>query len=175
MTHHSASWVCEEMSSVSDIWALFMCLRGEVGRRERGGHGARRRGEEKWGWRRMISAQYKRERIMGGGQGGDRWCIAGILAKPICIVSRSVGDNVSFPLCQIFTAHLSVSLSSVTKPWMENKRWEETRGKEEDGSDPPSSDSSGKITANNRKKEGGGGEMLYWVLRKKKKQCAKNK
>lgn len=56
--------------------------------------------------------------------GGERekgkrgsWYIAGILAKPICLVSRSVGDNVSsFPFCQIFTVNHTVSIPPQQSP-----------------------------------------------------------
>lgn len=52
-----------------------------------------------------------------GGRERERWYIAGSLAKPICIVSRSVGDNASsFPYCQIFTVHLNVSLPILQSP-----------------------------------------------------------
>lgn len=63
--------------------------------------------------------------VGGGGQKRDRGCVAGILAKPICIVSRSVGDKVcSFPFCQIFTAHLSVSFPLLQSPeWRTKDEW----------------------------------------------------
>lgn len=74
---------------------------------------------------------------MGGVRGKgrrDRWYIAGFLAKPICIVSGSVGDNVSsFPFCQIFTVHLTVSLPPLQSPeWRtkdERREERQTRGR----------------------------------------------
>lgn len=109
MTHHSASWVCEEMSSVSDIWALFMCLRGEVRRRESGGHGTRRRGEEKWGWRGMISAQYKRERIMGGGGRGETGGVLQVSSQNQFVLYQDQSVITShFPSAR-FLLHTSVS------------------------------------------------------------------
>lgn len=57
-----------------------------------------------------------------GKQPRKRWYITGIFANPICIVSRSVVDNVSsFPLCQIFTVHLRASLPALQSR-DENKR-----------------------------------------------------
>lgn len=79
------------------------------------------------GRREMISNTIQKGEDHGGwgGQKRDRGCVAGILAKPICIVSRSVGDKVcSFPFCQIFTAHLSVSFPLLQSPeWRTKDEW----------------------------------------------------
>lgn len=87
--------------------------RDEVGERWQEIHDKRQR---RHGWGGVRGKQLRK-----------RWYITGIFANPICIVSRSVVDNVSsFPLCQIFTVHLRVSLPALQSR-DENKRWAEGR------------------------------------------------
>lgn len=68
----------------------------------------------------MIIDTIQKQGDHGGGGGGVKtgsWYIAGILAKPICPVSRSVGDNVSsFPFCQVFTVNHTVSIPPLQRP-----------------------------------------------------------
>lgn len=151
-----ALWVGEEMSGDGEICSLFMDVPEERGEKKKR-KGWMRGKERKRGWdekRGTIRDNIQKGRGSFGGGWGDRWYIAGILAKPICMVSGSVGDNVSsFPFCQIFffTVHLTVSLPPLQSPEWRTKRRAETRGKQGDCSDLTSSDSSGEITANSRK------------------------
>lgn len=106
---------------------------------------SQRRGEKETSWGKRNYYRYCTEVITwGNGEKGEErqqvYCL--YPRKPVCIILRSVGDNVSsFPFCHIFTVSRTVSLCPLQgeqkTSW--EKRWLR------------STNSSGKIGSNNRK------------------------
>lgn len=116
MTRHRA-FTAVGRNEQRQRYALSVSASEEKAEEEKGDGQGERSGEEKLGERGTVSKTTQRgEDPWEGARERGRRCVPGILAKLICIVSRSVGDNVSsFPFRQIFYRAPQCLLSAPTK------------------------------------------------------------